>query len=416
MKKLLLLSLALNFIMTNQIFAQNERCGTMALYEKHAIEHPELIQKRIEDEIELQKRIALNQSLQKRSNPYITIPVVVHVLYNDASENISEAQINSQMDILNQDFRLLNPDSLQPSHPFWIHTADCGIEFCLASVDPNGNPTNGITRTFTDSTAFAGIGYEKFSSSGGIDNWDPTKYLNIWVCNLGNSGGTLGYATFPSDLSTSPEEDGVVIGHEYFGTIGTVVSPYDGGRTTTHEIGHWLGMRHIWGDAFCGDDLISDTEPAESDNGGCPTFPHRANNSCGGGADGEMYMNYMDYVNDDCMNMFTFGQSQRMEEGINMQRSGLLSSNGCNLVSLNDFDFNPIEIYPNPGKGIINIKNISGEKEMNIVVYDLLGSIVYEGKFSGYELSLDLTDIKKGIYLMNLEIADRNIVEKIIIE
>ena len=286
---------------------------------------PQLAQKMAQDEIDLQNRIQ-NQSNNKMSS-VITIPVVVHVVYNNLTNNISDAQIQSQIDILNEDFRRLNADTSSTPLTFQSVAADVEIEFCLASQDPYGITTNGITRTLTSQFSFTGNDDMKFSSSGGIDAWNTNDYLNIWVCNL--SGGLLGYAQFPN--SGSIYTDGVVCDYEYFGNIGTATSPFHLGRTVTHEVGHWLNLRHIWGDAYCGDDFCNDTPTQEQSNGGCPTFPHL---TCSNGPNGDMFMNYMDYSNDACMNMFTEDQKTRMLDAINTHRSALLTSNGCNTGTI----------------------------------------------------------------------------------
>ena len=344
--------------------------------------------------------LLLSQKPYKTSS-LITIPVVVHVIYNANEENISDAQIQSQIDVLNDDFRLLNTDSLLDTHPFWPDAADCQIEFCLALQDPNGNSTNGITRTMTNLTSFDNNGDEKFTSSGGKDNWDPTKYLNIWVCNLDGTGGTLGYATFPSDLTSIPEEDGVVIDYRAFGTLGTAgtggFNVNDLGRTATHEVGHWLNLRHIWGDAVCGDDFVSDTEPAEAPNYGCPTFPYNASNSCGSGVNGEMYMNYMDYVDDACMVMFTFGQSDRMDATLSTERSALLTSMGCSpATGIEQAGIQPVSVnlFPNPTTGILTIEGAGGL----VNVYDMYGRLV----LTANSKILDITNAAKGIYFVRV--------------
>ena len=255
----------------------------------------------------------------------ITIPVVVHVVYNTIAENISDAQIFSQIDVLNADFRRTNNDASNTPSVWQNIAADCEIDFCLATVAPNGTATTGITRTSTSQTSFS-IGNDnvKSSSSGGVDPWPQDDYLNIWVCDL--SGGILGYATPPSNW-TNPN-DGVVIGYRYFGTTGVVQAPYNKGRTATHEVGHWLNLDHIWGDSNCGNDQCNDTPVQQSSNYGCPNFPSTSN-CTGNGNNGDMFMNYMDYTNDACMNMFTNDQKSRMIAAINQYRPNLLSHNLC---------------------------------------------------------------------------------------
>ena len=239
------------------------------------------------------------------------------MIYNTTSQNISDAQIQSQITVLNQDFRRTNADKTT----LWPQAADSEIQFCLANVDPNGLSTTGITRTQTSVTSFSTNDAMKFSAQGGKDAWNTSKYLNIWVCNIG--GGILGYAQFPGGGSAST--DGVVIGFNYFGTTGTATAPFNKGRTATHEVGHWLNLRHIWGDGPCGtDDFVTDTPESDAANYGCAT----GHVSCG---TVDMVQNYMDYSDDACMNLFTAGQKARMQAlfATGGLRVGLLSSNGC---------------------------------------------------------------------------------------
>ncbi|NBV08990.1 MAG: T9SS C-terminal target domain-containing protein [Flavobacteriia bacterium] len=425
MKKIITSFLFIIVMLSSFAQAPSEKCATMSNFNKRVLNDP-LVQDRMNQmEAATQHWIANHpNALKKKGNAKslasVYIPVVVHVLWNDPIENISSAQIQSQIDILNEDFRLLNADSLDPSHPFWAYTVDSEIEFCLASYDPNGNPTNGIVRTFTNVTAFDGTTHdEKYTASGGSDNWDPTEYLNIWVCNLDASNGTLGYATFPSDLATTPNEDGVVIRYEAFGNIGTAgtggFSANDLGRTATHEVGHWLNLRHIWGDAQCGDDFVNDTEIAEGENYGCPSFPHRPNNLCGSGPDGEMYMNYMDYVDDYCMNMFTFDQADRMWAALSLERSGLLTSMGCaDPSSVNEANLQlGFEVYPNPSSGEVTIgckKNV----DINVTVYDVFGSNVktYEG-VNQFPFTINVNDLSNGIYFFKISSFGKFITKKV---
>jgi Pregnancy-associated plasma protein-A len=248
------------------------------------------------------------------------IPVVVHVVHNPAngSENISEAQIKSQIDVLNLDFRKKNPDIAAIPPVFQALAADARVEFALATTDPQGQVTKGITRTATTKTKFDINDHVKSVATGGADPWPSDKYLNIWVCQL--DGGLLGYAQFPGGFA---DTDGVVITHTGFGTNGTAAAPFNLGRTATHEIGHWLNLRHIWGDdgnGCSGSDFVEDTPNQAGPNMGTRTFPHV---TCNNGPNGDMYMNYMDYTDDVGMFMFTTGQVLRMQDALNNERSSL---------------------------------------------------------------------------------------------
>jgi hypothetical protein len=194
------------------------------------------------------------------------------------------------------------------------------IRFVLAKTDPDGKPTSGITRTKTTVTSFPQDDSVKSGATGGIDAWPSDKYLNLWVCALG--GGLLGYAQFPGGPAAT---DGVVILNTAFGSMGTATAPYNLGRTATHEIGHWLNLRHIWGDTedCSGTDFVDDTPNAQLPNYGKPIFPHV---SCSNGPNGDMFMNYMDYVDDAAMVMFTAGQVIRMQAALAGPRSSILAT------------------------------------------------------------------------------------------
>jgi hypothetical protein len=225
----------------------------------------------------------------------VTIPVAIHVLYNTTQQNISLTQIQSQIDVLNKDFSNTNADRTKLPSAFSNLAANMDIKFTLSSVD----------RKQSSKTSWGTRDAMKSSKKGGIDPIDPSKFLNIWVCNIG--GGILGYAQFPGGSAAT---DGVVIGPQYFGNTGYVSVPYDKGRTATHEVGHWLNLRHIWGDASCGTDLVADTPTQQTANYGCPTFPHV---TCSNGPNGDLFMNYMDYTDDACMYMFSNGQKSRSQ-------------------------------------------------------------------------------------------------------
>ena len=272
-------------------------------------------QQRIEDHTSMWAP-TIDQRRENGQSVVITIPVVFHILYSNSTQNISDAQIQSQLDILNADFRRQNNDQ----DNIWSQAADTEIEFCLASFDPDGAPTNGILRVPTSVSSFGSNDAMKFTSQGGSDAWPASDYLNYWVCNL--SGGLLGYAQFPGGPAST---DGVVCGYQYTGDIGTASSPFDLGRTGTHEVGHWLNLRHIWGDGPCGnDDFVTDTPESDGPNYGC-ALGHQ---SCGST---DMVQNYMDYSDDACMNIFTAGQATRMQAlfAPGGARESILNSEGC---------------------------------------------------------------------------------------
>ena len=309
---------------------QRRSCGAMIHHEILMETDPNYREQRLS--IEMASREYETDPTRARAVfPVITIPVVVHVVYNTAAQNISDAQIESQIRILNEDYRKQNADISKIPDPFKPLAADTKIEFKLAVRDPDGNSTNGITRTSTSKTSFNSVVSPdplvsdpvKFNSTGGKDAWPREKYLNIWVCNLSDVRGLLGYAQFPGGRAST---DGVVIDYQYFGDMGTATSPFNKGRTTTHEVGHWLNLRHIWGDDFgacTGSDQVDDTPNQADANSGRPTFPHI---TCNNTPNGDMFMNYMDYVFDDAMFMFSVGQVARMRAALDGPRESIKTS------------------------------------------------------------------------------------------
>lgn len=226
----------------------------------------------------------------------IEIPVVVNVLYNTTAQNISDAQIQSQIDVLNKDFQATNTDQgLTPALFQPVLSGDVGIRFVL----------NSVVRKSTSKASWRTEDAMKKTSRGGIAPTNPTTMLNIWSCNM--SGGILGYAQFPGGSAAT---DGVVIDDNAFGNTGNARAPFNKGRKATHEVGHWLNLRHIWGDATCGNDQVGDTPLHNTANYGCPATGHRS--TCTG-TPVEMTMNYMDYTDDPCMYLFSAGQKSRMQ-------------------------------------------------------------------------------------------------------
>jgi Pregnancy-associated plasma protein-A/Secretion system C-terminal sorting domain/Fibronectin type III domain len=304
---------------------QHRNCAAMEVLEQQLQADPSMRQRM--DAIERHTQDFVSKP-QLHTRAVVTIPVVVHVVYRNATENISDALIQSQINVLNADFRKLNADATKIPSVFSGLAADVEINFCLAQRDVSGNATTGIVRyARTRSTDWGTNDAVKIPnlttpSSGGVAPWDATKYLNIWVCSIG--GGILGYAQFPGG---SVATDGVVLNYPSVG-VSSAGAPYNLGRTATHEVGHWLNLRHIWGDADCGDDFVGDTPKQKTANYGCIVFPHV---TCTNGPNGDMFMNYMDYTDDACMFMFSAGQKARMQAVLAAggSRAGLATSNGC---------------------------------------------------------------------------------------
>ncbi|GAB4147389.1 MAG: hypothetical protein Fur0041_21410 [Bacteroidia bacterium] len=303
-------------------------CGTMEHLEMLKQQDPTL-------EVRMQQNEAWTQNwIENNYNPsqrvVYTIPVVFHVVYQNATENISNQRLLDQLQVLNDDYRKLNTDASNVPAAWQNIAADCEVNFCLATQDPQGNPTTGITRTSTTVSTFNTNDAVKYTAQGGKDAWDRTKYLNIWVCDLGTS--LLGYAQFPGGPAAT---DGVVLNYRYTGTTGSQ-APFNLGRTATHEVGHWLNLYHIWGDdgsACSGSDQVSDTPNQAGASSGCFTVGQVRTDACTGSAPGIMWQNYMDYTDDACMYMFTAGQKARIQACLAGTRNSLASSPGCNPTS-----------------------------------------------------------------------------------
>lgn len=275
---------------TNQTFRRS--CASQDVLDRQLIEDPTLALRMNKIQSFTEKFIKQNRLSSTGS---IIIPVVVNVLQTISESKLSDAQIQTQIDVLNKDFNGLNSEYASgiPTE-FNGVKANVGITFELA----------GIVRKTTTKTSWGTRDTMKKSTKGGINPTSPTTTLNLWACTIG--GGILGYAQFPGGSSAT---DGVVIDTQYFGLSSSASYPYNLGRTATHEVGHWMNLRHIWGDASCGDDLVSDTPVHKTSNFGVPTYPYAS--TCLP-KHNEMTMNYMDYTDDRGMFMFTTGQKSRM--------------------------------------------------------------------------------------------------------
>ncbi|MFZ4544029.1 MAG: zinc-dependent metalloprotease [Saprospiraceae bacterium] len=346
----------------------------------------------------------------------LIIPVVVHVVWKDIADNISDEQIFSQIDALNRDFNQLNDQSAL-SADFKPLAANINMKFCLARQDPKGNFTSGITRTRTNydniwsqmgATLADPIPRRRIYRNilEGHDSWDPTRYLNIWVGKLGN--GKAGYGTFPGVLKAE-DSDGIVVDPNFFGTVGTAAnnSNFNQGRTAVHEIGHYLNLYHPWGQGASNfdckaDDLVEDTPRQEEAVYGCPSaFIFQCGNKV-------MSMNFMNFVSDNCMSLFTKGQKIRMVDALMSYRADLLRSNACQAVDSRDISEEFMcKVYPNPTEDNLYVTFLSAAKR-TYSISDLTGRILQTGHLDSENNSLNVSTFAAGFYQLGINIGKQH--------
>lgn len=398
------------------------------LREKYGMESREEFENWLTEKIQQQKAMRTNST-----NAVLKIPVVVHVIHNgDAvgnNENISLAQVQSQIDVLNQDYRRM------VDTPGWNDNAvgaDTEIEFCLAQTDPDGNLTDGVDRVNLGQTNWGSSDSDQTIDE--IDSdvkpetiWDPTKYMNIWTVNYHPECELLGYAQFPNTnivggigVGNGPANtDGVVIGYKYFGS--KTIYPqgnyepsntYVYGRTTTHEVGHFLGLLHIWGDnSSCSvntddsnKDYCPDTPASTTAHYNCGTF-----NTCPSSSGNDMVENYMDYSNDACMNVFTQDQKERMVAVLNnaTRRKSLTTSTVCQAPNSGIEDFgtlNALYLYPNPAQTVVSISGADGDLPDGFTLYNSLGQVIATVKVNGTaDLTINTSAYANGVYLIKVD-------------
>lgn len=375
-------------------------------------------------------RAKLLQGNGDRATVY-TIPVVVHIVYENAAENLADSVIFNQIAKLNEDFRRLNADTSNMRTDFETIVGDSFIQFELATEDPDGNPTTGITRTSTTVGSFFGVGGfpaegVKSSTDGGIDPWNQADYLNIWVCDMSFFGtpSILGYATPPNNLSHWPPgsadnmSDGVVIQYQAFGANNPNPLDLGGGpitvlgRTLVHEVGHYLGLRHIWGDGDCtAEDGIDDTPNAQDQSQqDCNTTVNNCVDNIGTLGDlPNMVENYMDYSAETCQNSFTKGQVDMMRSIIENYRWELVNGTPASIESNQELAFN---VFPNPSTGLVTISGLPLENQIVEIISET-GQIVRS--FVANSSTEEVSNLDKGIYFVRLRTAEGVATRKLII-
>ncbi|MCL6523188.1 MAG: choice-of-anchor J domain-containing protein [Thermoflavifilum sp.] len=325
--------------MHSSIAWSQRKCGFDLAIRQALQKNPQLIKKAQAIEAAMQAYMQRPHLLRTDSSAYpdttVVIPVVVHIVLPDPTQ-VTDTQVFSQINVLNQDYHATNPDTAKVPAVWKPILGHVKFEYVLAKRTPTGLPTNGIDRVQTSVTTFSinnACSQVKHASSGGANAWDTKSYLNIWVCNLpqGYLGVTTPPGLYPAD------EDGVVITTKAFGAVGNLDPEFNLGRTATHEVGHYWNLLHPWGvyssNPNCSyDDSVADTPPQSGPIYGCTTFP--ATDNCSPNPPGVMFMNYMEYVDDSCMYMFTQGQVQRMLALLYTFRSSLLNSQGATPVQL----------------------------------------------------------------------------------
>jgi hypothetical protein len=397
----------------NLVFAQRE-CRSFEYQQELIQKNPSLktSKQAIEDFLS-RHGSSVSSSARLAEFKIITIPVIIHILYHYPGENISDELVKSQIAAMNRDFRKLNPDTIKIPAEFKSLAVDCGIQFQLATVDAAGRASTGIIHKYTPVIRWGIDDKIKFSSEMGDDAWDTDSYLNIWV-------GTMelnGYSSSPGDPAN---KDGIVISNKAFGVNNS--GSYNKGRTAVHEVGHWLGLRHLWGDANCGDDGIDDTPKQQTFTSGCPSIVRI---SCGNGPYGDMYMDYMDFTNDDCLVMFTEGQKQKMvslfEPG--GPRNSILSSKGLDIPTIEQYPLPEtapqwlhVQIFPNPvtAELTINIEYDARWIGKELKVFNINGQMQIRKMITSKVQKLDVSTLKSGIYFLSAEKDGEKLLQKFI--
>lgn len=443
--KRFLLSLTLLLII-GAAQAQTHRCGNTELRAAIIKRYPQAT------ELLQRKPVvpAKTNTTTQRTTAQYEIPVIFHIVLTQAQLNLIGGtegvarRMESQLLVLNEDFNALNPDTADIPAPFKPLLGNAGLRFAAARVAPDGSASPGyeikvITRTGIEvyggeGSAFA-FSDAKYATGGGLNAWAPDSYMNVWIINPldgGQASNILGVCIppyFVQQAGIPHAELGVVL---HYGTFGRRAQPTEyyintnsNGRTLTHELGHYFDLLHVWGDddGACPttggeDDGIGDTPPQSAQTYGCPTFPKY--DACSpAGSNGIMFMNFMDYVNDGCMHMFSSQQASVMRGQVAVggpsysltQFPGLTQPPGGE-------DLQSFDVYPNPGAGLVSIVFSRVQADVQgITAYDMQGMLVREIQVSqpAAYYSVDLTTAAKGIYFIRVLFANKAVVRKVVV-
>lgn len=459
-KKVSTLVISMCFILSNI----NAQMMTDDIYFEYLIEkYPG-----IDQAIEKTYHDALHNTTN-RNEAILSVPVVFHVIYNTPEQNLADVQIIDQLEVLNRDFRRLNEDASNTRAEFINIAEDAQIEFYLADKDPDGGTTTGITRTETDVISFiefdqaavlaavleCGFDLEdpevlacieealadldialdgmKNEATGGVSPWDTDRYLNIWTCNLsidvageqtpfllGFAYPPVGAPNWPDDTNPGPSVDGVTVHYEVVGrnnpNLGALAGIADQGRTLVHEVGHYLGLRHIWGDGDCTmDDGLDDTPTASSnsqpeDIENLPTCEDlHLKDTCLEDNLPDMIENYMDYSIESCQNMFTAQQVGLMRAMLEGPRSGLLENSVSSTENL--VASHLLTISPNPATDKIQIEHSEYRGNFEISILSIDGTLV---DYSNNKNTIDVSNLAAGTYMLKYAYANKTVVKRFV--
>jgi hypothetical protein len=343
----------------------------------------------------------------------VTIPVVFHVVYKFANQNINDSCLLQQLAVLNEDYNKQNADTAYIPPVWQPLAANLGIHFALATVDPSGNPTTGIERFQTTTTSFNTNDYVKHTATGGLNAWPDSIYLNIWVCNL--SGGLLGYSQYPGGPDAT---DGVVLHYGVTGlTCATAYAPFNKGRTGTFEVARWFGMRAMTGGGtMCTDnDTVYDTPSMQYDAVGTIAPFTVITDVCQPTAPGTMWMNFMTYADDASKYFFTNGQKDVAWYVLNNFRMGMLTTSVRNVIAQEKV----ILIYPSPTSGKLTVHfSAPVEKGTSISIHNTLGQLIATMPVEEQktDIELDLSGNIAGMYFITINSQEQQITKRVLLE